>query len=158
MMLHGSVCTTSLSCVLFSQRGPQTVCQQLWHDTDQKRNVLDLSLVVVLVTQWCALKPFHFSNTVCTRDSSVLQTSHSVFGSLYGNVWHLDSSFVDLLRPLCVSAADSCTAKSSGASVLSAQMANRNDREQNSGHLHHLQCVGGWEEKKCLAPGSFGTY
>lgn len=162
-MLRCSPCTASLSRVQFSQRGPhrvhpQTVCQQLWHDADQKRNALDLSLLVVLVTRCRALKPFNFSNTACRRIRLSRRHLTSVFGSLYGNVRHLESSFVDCLRPSSASAADGCSAKSSGTSVLGAQTANRNDREQNSGHFHHLQRVGGWEEKKGSAPGSFGTY
>lgn len=76
------------------------------------------------------------------KDLSVLQTSRSAFGSLYGNVWHLDASFLDWLCPSSASARQ-LKPKSSGTSVLSAQIANRNDREQNSGHFHHLQCVGG---------------
>lgn len=92
------------------------------------------------------------------RGLSVLQAYCAVFGPLYGNVWHQDHLFVACMRLSSVSTEGSCKAKWSGTFILSAQIADRRDRELNSAHSHQLQRVGGWEEKKGSAPVSFGTY
>lgn len=123
-----------------------------------------MCLILVCFSYWShsartsALKPFNFSNTACRRIR--LSCWHLIlYLGPFMEMFHiLIPPLQTGLRPSSASTVDSCTAKSSGTSVLSAQMANRIDGEQNSGHFHHLQCVGGWEERKGSAPGSFGTY
>lgn len=74
-----------------------------------------------------------FKHTI-QRDLSFLQTYHSVFGPLYGNVRHQDHFFVARTRKSSVSTEDSCKAKSSGTFMPDAQIPDGRDRELNSAH------------------------